>query len=73
MDRYNVTIPGYTVHKVTEDGSVMAHHDVGGVNYQGVDYETMHAINKVFEATVHALNALGDIKVEEKKKKAGAV
>jgi len=70
MAKYIVNIPGYSVLKITQAGAVLSHHEVGGVQYAGVDYATMHAINKVFEQTVHTLNALGDVKVEEKKKKA---
>lgn len=69
MAKYIVDIPGYKVLKVTEDGTVLAHHEVGGVQYAGVDYATMHAINTVFEQTVHTLNKLGDVKVEEKRKR----
>lgn len=72
MARYIVDIPGYRVLKITEDGAVLAHHAVGGVQYAGLDYATMHAINTVFEQTAHTLNALGDIKVQEKKGKGKA-
>jgi len=71
-DRYIVTIPGYTVHKVTDTGAVLFHHEVGGVKYADMSYEMMHAVNHIFEGTVHALNALGDIKIEEKKGKVKA-
>lgn len=72
-DTYSVKIPGYTVTKRdAETGLMCAHHTVGGVDYDNLSYEMMHAINRIFESTVHALNALGDVHGEEKKNKGKA-